>query len=35
MGSIDSGLCVACLVRMHDDVLSLHNWDNNYRLLGC
>ena len=28
--SIDSGPCVACLVRMRDDVLLLHNWDNNF-----
>jgi len=21
---------VACLVRMRDDVLLVHNWDNNY-----
>ena len=28
--SFDPGLCMACLVRMLDDVLLLHNWDNNY-----
>ena len=27
--SFDSGPCVACLVRMRDDVLLLHNWNNN------
>ena len=25
-----AGLCVACLLRMLDDMLLLHNWDNNY-----
>ena len=28
----DTGPCVACLVRMRDEVLLLHNWDNNYLL---
>lgn len=27
-GSFDSWPCMACLVRMRDDVLLLHNWDN-------
>ena len=27
--SFDSGPCVACLVRMWDEVLLLNNWDNN------
>ena len=28
--SFDSGPCMACLVGMRDDMLLLHNWDNNY-----
>ena len=28
--SFDSGPCLACLVRMRDEVLLLHNGDNNY-----
>ena len=25
-----AGPCAACLVGMRDDMLLLHNWDNNY-----
>ena len=32
--SFDSGPCMACLVRMRDDVLLLHKWGNNY-LMFC
>ena len=27
--SFDSEPCTACLVRMQDDMLLLHNWDKN------